>query len=292
MLAKGLWLIWMKTEKAQWAHHRRHTTTSFNEKNNILVWQETIRQTKEMLEYLVDRAPNCSPRSQFVIGDVREDSLKLTLHVLCSAGFGVKLPFKPAPEATAKDVEELFRDSRSPPSGYHFTFRSVMEYSSLHPMSALIANRVVPKWIPRALLPFYHDDFKAYDDLGRYLRTLVIAAGIKKPHDLHNLLEGIVGAGEITRGNGQDSTGSAISQNNGLSEAEILGNLYIFTVAGHETTATTFRYAMTLLAVHQDIQTWLCEEIWGAIGDEPEDPAEWNYNRVFPKLVAPLCVMV
>ena len=282
----------MKTEKSQWAHHRRHTTTSFNEKNNVLVWQETIRQTKEMLEYLVEKGPCDASRSEFVVGDVREDSLKLTLHVLCSAGFGVKLPFKPAPGATAKDVEELFRDSQSPPSGYHFTFRSVMEYSSLHPMSALIANRVIPKWIPRALLPFYDAEFKAYHDLGRYLRALVSAAGVKKAHALHNLLEGIVGTGQIKDGNDHDSTGPAISQNGGLSEAEILGNLYIFTVAGHETTATTFRYAMTLLALHQDIQSWLWEDIREATEHEPQDPVEWDYNRVFSKMIGPLCVMV
>lgn len=275
-----------QTEKSQWAHHRRHTASSFNEKNDALVWQETIRQTTEMLEYLA------SSRSVFAVGAVRENSLKLTLQVLCGAGFGVHLPFKPVAEATGKeDVENLFKDSHSPPSGYHYTFRSVMEYVGWHPRSMLIANRLLPKWLRRASLPFYHADFNAYDDLGRYLRALVVKPGSQTSKAHHNLLEGIVGGEQEEASRRQQSTNQDVAQK-GLSVDEILGNLYIFIIAGHETTATTFRYAITLLAVYQDIQDQLWGKIWEATRDEPEDPAQWDYARVFPKLVAPLCVMV
>lgn len=245
-----------------------------------------------MLEYLTEEHARYSSQPGFVLGDVREDSLKITLHVLCSAGFGVKLPFKPASEATAKDAQTLFKDSQSPPSGYRYTFRSVMEYSSSHARPMLVANRLLPKWIPRALLPFYHGEFNAYDDLGRYLQALVGTAGSQTRHSLHNLLEGIVGPGQVEVDNGQKPTSNGTSHAKGLSVDEILGNLYIFIVAGHETTATTFRYAIALLALHQDIQDQLWEEIRQATQNEPQDPAEWDYARVFPKLIGPLCVMV
>lgn len=252
----------------------------------MLVWQESIRQTTEMLEYLA------SSRSEFVVGAVRENSLKLTLQVLCGAGFGVNLPFKPMAETTGEgDVENLFQDSHSPPSSYHYTFRSVMEYAGWHPRSMLIANRLLPKWLPRGLLPFYQADFNAYNDLGRYLRALVVKPGNPTAKEHHNLLEGIVGGERQEANKRQESTSQDVSQK-GLSVEEILGNLYIFIIAGHETTATTFRYAIVLLALHQDIQDQLWKGIQEATRDEPEDPAQWDYGRVFPKLVAPLCVMV
>lgn len=47
-----------------------------------------------------------------------------------------------------------------------------------------------------------------------------------------------------------------------------------------------------LLALHQDVKDELYEEIQEATRDEPLDPAEWDYARIFPKLVTPLCVMV
>lgn len=245
-----------------------------------------------MLGHWADQYSNDSSRSEFILPDTREDILKLTLNVICGAGFGVNLPFKPAPQATAEDIEALFKDAQSPPAGYHATFRSVMEYMNRNIRSIFMANGVLSKWIPRGLLPFYATDFNAYDDLQNYLRAMVAAAGHDKSHESHNLLEEMVRSGQADRDKGRGAAQPNGAQVTGLTEEEILGNLYIFTIAGHETTATTLRYALVLLALHADIQDKLYREICEATQDEPLDPAEWDYNRVFPKLVAPLCVMV
>ncbi|KAL2005169.1 hypothetical protein VTN00DRAFT_3019 [Thermoascus crustaceus] len=247
-------------EDSQWSHHRRYTATTFNEKNNALVWQETIRQFFFATRVRIDRRAG--------------GHLEVHPH-----GFGVKLPFKPAPEATTEDAQGLFKDAITPPPGYHFTFRSVMEYMNRNLASVFVANGILPKWIPRAMLPFFKTDFDAYDDLGNYLHALISAAGVNNETHAHNLLEGLVER-EKKKGNvGTDST----CDDPGLSESEILGNLYIFTLAGHETTATTLRFAL-----RQDAQDELYEGILEAARDEPLDPAEWDYTRVFPKLVTPL----
>ncbi|RLM01705.1 hypothetical protein CFD26_109033 [Aspergillus turcosus] len=68
--------------------------------------------------------------------------------------------------------------------------------------------------------------------------------------------------------------------------------MHIFTIAGHETTATTLRFTLLLLALHQDVRDWLYEGILEAIHGEPEDVAQWDYHRLFPKLIARLCVML
>lgn len=245
-----------------------------------------------MLDHWRDVHSRDRNRSAFVVPDAREGALKLTLHVLCGAGFGVELPFKPAPEATHKDVEALFKDAQYPPAGFHYTFRSVMEYMNHHVRSVFLANAILPQWIPRALLPLYKPDFDAHDDLRSYLRAMVTAAGRHDSQVDHNLLEEIVDARNGGAEKGHAATEGHGASPAGFSEAEILGNLYIFTVAGHETTATTLRFALVLLALNPKVQDELHQDIRHALGDEPLAPEEWDYARVFPKLVAPLCVMV
>jgi cytochrome P450 len=43
-------------------------------------------------------------------------------------------------------------------------------------------------------------------------------------------------------------------QERGLSDREIQGNMFIFVIAGHETTATALRFALVLLAIDPETQ--------------------------------------
>jgi len=54
----------------------------------------------------------------------------------------------------------------------------------------------------------------------------------------------------------------------GLSDEEIIGNLFIYIVAGHDTTANTLAYAVTMLAANVGLQDWLREEISSVFGGE------------------------
>ncbi|OJJ34477.1 hypothetical protein ASPWEDRAFT_60847 [Aspergillus wentii DTO 134E9] len=265
-------------EDTKWSHHRRHTAPSFNEKNNALVWQETIRQTTEMIEYWVET----NPAEQFTVENVKIDILKLTLNVICGAGFGVQMPFKPVSQTPVDDGERsIFRDSSTPPSGFKYTFRSVMGYMSENLFSVVGANMLAPKWIPRFLMPFFNNDFAAHRDLGVYLQRLMTTAKQKPDTGVANLLQGMVSS---------KAEGSSSSAKGGsLSDLEILGNMHVLTVAGHETTATTMRFALVLLALHQDVQDWVYRSVKEVVG---ESPAEWDYATLYPKLIAPLCVML
>ncbi|GMG13395.1 unnamed protein product [Aspergillus oryzae] len=268
------------SEGSQWAHLRRHTATPFNERNSALVWEETIRQTKEMVQYWEDEYSRSSSASEFILTDTREDILKFTLNIICSVGYGVKLPFRPGLENSTESAEGLFKDAITPLPGYHFTFRSAMEYLNKHITSMFIANGLLPKGIPRSVLPFFKKDFDAFDDIGRYLRALVSTAETKETLS-QNLIDGLVRSKQkIDKDQGLDPE---------LTEDEILGNLFVFTIAGHETTAVSLRFALVLLALNQDAQEYLYEGIREATYDEPRNPVEWDYRRVYPKLVSPLC---
>lgn len=62
--------------------------------------------------------------------------------------------------------------------------------------------------------------------------------------------------GSIVRG----STGSKSAT---LSEEEMIGNIFVFVLAGHETTATTLQTALILLACFREVQQEVQGEIEG-----------------------------
>lgn len=227
--------------------------------------------------------------SNLIVPGLQDDITKLTLNIFCGAGFGVHLPFKPSLESTAEkaNVHDQFRDSATPPPGYDFTFRSVAEYIGPNLTSIFLAVGILPKWLSRILRSFFKTPLKAYHNLGKYLRALITMSQ-EEESNAHNLLAGLVRARRQEQGN----EGTKSKYGAGLSDEEILGNLFMFTIAGHETSSTSLRFAFVLLAMHQDIQDWLYEGVKEAVADEPEDPAGWDYSRVFPKLITPLCVMV
>ncbi|PKX90385.1 uncharacterized protein P174DRAFT_424563 [Aspergillus novofumigatus IBT 16806] len=127
-------------EDQAWAHHRRHTAPTFNEKNSALVWEESIPSTR---------------------GDLR----KFSLNVLSGAGFGVKLPFKQLPQESNDDPNDMFKVTAKPPAGFSFTFRSAVAYMNLRIMAVVLATMIIPKWIPRSLIPWLKSDFEAHRDL-------------------------------------------------------------------------------------------------------------------------------
>ncbi|PLB52213.1 putative cytochrome P450 monooxygenase [Aspergillus steynii IBT 23096] len=266
-------------EDKQWAHHRRHTATTFNESNNKLVWRISIQQALEMIAQWEQKYKHSSSDRQLIIPAAKSDILKLTLNVICGAGFGVSLPFKPNSGAAAtNDLASLLRDSDSPPQGAHFTFCSVIEYMNSCLNTVILANMVIPKWIPRMTMPFFKNDFFAFEDFQHYLQALVDGAKAEKNQDrTHDLLQGIV---------------QSQQKDDGLTDSEIIGNLHILTVAGHETTATTLRFALVLLAMHPDIQDWLQVSLDETLKSQPSDPKDWDYTTLFPKLIAPLCIML
>jgi hypothetical protein len=222
----------------------------------------------------------------FIVASTRGDLLKFSLNVLSGAGMGVKLPFMPLPQESTNGPNDMFKDTAKPPEGFSFTFRSAVAYMNLRIMTVVLATMVVPKWIPRAFNPCLKSDFEAHRDLETYLRKLISIGKAERTADgSQNLIQGLL----LSR-NKEAATGS--SKDTGLTDLEIIGNMHIFTIAGHETTATSLRFTLLLLALQQDVQDWLYEGILEAAHGEPEDVAQWDYHRMFPKLITPLCVMV
>lgn len=76
-----------------------------------------------------------------------------------------------------------------------------------------------------------------------------------------------------------------------LSDEEMMGNLFIFTAAGFDTTANTLSYATVLLARFPKWQDWLLEEV-DSIMPMDITNEQLEYTAVFPKAIRTLAFML
>ncbi|KAI5795263.1 cytochrome P450 [Geopyxis carbonaria] len=72
---------------------------------------------------------------------------------------------------------------------------------------------------------------------------------------------------------------------------EAMGNIFLMGLAGSATTADTTHFALVLLALHQDAQDWVLEELDEVMADLGEDAEKWDYKAIFPRLTRIRAVM-
>lgn len=77
----------VSTEGNHWRHHRKITSPPFTEKNNHMVWAESLHTAESMVTSWVGKEGN---KTQ-TVERVADDAMRLSLHVISQAGFGVKL---------------------------------------------------------------------------------------------------------------------------------------------------------------------------------------------------------
>lgn len=67
-----------------------------------------------------------------------------------------------------------------------------------------------------------------------------------------------------------------------LSKDEILGNAFVFILAGHETAANTIHFSLLYLALNRKFQERLQADVDKIFGEKPI--SEWDYEKDLPKL--------
>ncbi|KAL9091685.1 MAG: hypothetical protein Q9165_004761 [Trypethelium subeluteriae] len=73
------------------------------------------------------------------------------------------------------------------------------------------------------------------------------------------------------------------AEEHGLSDDELYGNLFIYNMAGHETTTNTVATSIAYLAAAPQWQDWICEELRAVLG-KSSSVGEWDYADVYPQL--------
>jgi cytochrome P450 len=103
-----------------------------------------------------------------------------------------------------------------------------------------------------------------------------------------NLMSNLVHASEEAG----RTEGKGVMSKGGLTDDEIYGNLLIYNIAGHETTAKILAYAVGFLACYPQWQDWLGEEIARVLVPETDVNEADQYYRAFPQLKRCLALMV
>lgn len=242
-----------------WQRHRRLTTPPFNERNSAHVWKESLVQSRDMLVSWLRKS------NEGVVSC--HDTLTLALHVLTSAGFGKSYDFEGG-------VTVL-------PDGHTMSYREALRTVLNHVfLTIIVTSLALPCWI----LPKKLSEVKlAIVEFQTYMVEMVSEERLsmdRADSEKDNLMSVLVRASE-----------SEHEGRNGLSNEEIFGNLFIYNLAGHDTTANTLAYAVTLMSMDDRWQDWIREELTEVFGVE-DDIEDWAYENAFPRLRRCMALMV
>ena len=129
------------SEGQLWRHHRKITSPPFSEKNNHLVWRETLDKSQDMLNSWMSG----NERSK-TIHTVAKDAMMLSLHVISRAGFGFEMAW-PGSEGEHKKEETIGENSTSSDG---FGDGHTMSYT--YALGSLLHNIIMVLVMPRFLL--------------------------------------------------------------------------------------------------------------------------------------------
>ena len=111
------------SEGATWRHHRKITSPPFSEKNNHLVWTESLEQCQAMMNSWFDG--NTGKEASKTIYTLADDAMRLSLYVISKAGFGVHLMWPGVEGAHTVGHGEKYEES----------IKSSSEISATHTLS-------------------------------------------------------------------------------------------------------------------------------------------------------------
>lgn len=202
------------------------------------------------------------------------------MHVLTCAGMGMPYSYESAMEpADPKSTVMDYRDAL-----FLILNQTLLAVGLPH---RLLTLPLVPKkW---AKVGQAVTDFKRHmTNILEKERRLMSVQQLGSENLMSSLVRGSEEAHRVMDDNNNDGKAS---HHGGLRDDEILGNIFIYNFAGHETTGNVLSYSIHLLAAHPEVQDWIGEEINHYLGTH-ESSSTWTYEELFPKLKRCLATMV
>lgn len=246
-----------------WKRHRRCASAAFSELNNQLVFETTVATIKSMFESWDQMKDDNGQREVCVLADATQ----LTLAIISSAAFGMKIEaFGSSAEGSSPKKGTLTETLGS--SSYKLSFTRCMELVSQNTLPRVL----LPKWafkIPIFNLP---EIGLAFEEFDRYLleRLTAVMADLSSAKANSNGKEASASSSTLNRKKqnlltllAQAGMQMDAEQTEGysLTTQEILGNAFIFMLAGHETSAHALSFALALLALHPKEQDALYADV-------------------------------
>ncbi|KAJ4390004.1 hypothetical protein N0V93_007477 [Gnomoniopsis smithogilvyi] len=270
-----------------WERHRKTTIPPFNERVSETVWDEAARQAEGARKkwFQVSRK---EPRG---VRSTQDDTTQIAFNVLSAAGFGQDFDFDDA-EAQLSGVSEADKKA-----GHTMSYRESLVYM-LEDIVSLVMYTVARTagWPTWAMWGKIKAMGTAREEYVLYMREKLqkereeIRAGIVATGAKESLMSVLVRNSDSGLLDESASAKAGRGSKSGpvMTDDEILGNLFVYNLAGHDTTAGALNFAVTLLACEPKWQEWIAEEIDTIVR---EDQTGLKYNVVFPKLHRCLALM-
>lgn len=220
---------------------RKAVAPSFNERNNSLVWDETVKIVLGLFE-----TPEWKGKASVAFDHVVDITLPIALFVIGAAGFGRQVSWE---------------DDNSTPPGHKMPFKEALNITSV----SLRVKILLPRWATY-LKSSWRRASIAFDELYLYMKEMIQDRRNTFEKGEHfDLFSGLL-----------DCEDDPVDR---LTDDELIGNVFIFLVAGHETTAHTLAFTFGLLALYQDEQEKLYQHIMSVTGPDGVIPGYEEMNR-------------
>jgi len=227
----------------EWKKYRKITAPAFSERNNKLVWDETIQIMNDLFDNV------WGDKSEIIVDHCVDITLPIALFVIGVAGFGRRMTWT--------------SDLVVPP-GHQMTFKDALHILSTN----LIQKIIMPDWATH-LTKHSKNVELAFCELKQYMLEMVEARrNGDKVEERYDLFSGLLDAARDKPDNGA-----------GLNDEELIGNMFIFLIAGHETTAHTLCFTFALLALYPDEQERLYQHIKGVMSNLNRTPTYEDMSR-------------
>ncbi|VDC06284.1 unnamed protein product [Peniophora sp. CBMAI 1063] len=237
------------SEGEDWKRYRKVCAPAFLERNNTLVWDETTRIVLDVIDNVWKRTDVVS------VNNVLDLTVPMALYVIGAAGFGRRMSFT---------------EEHSVPDGFSMNFKDALYVVS----EGVAIKMAIPKRMLCMTQQFRKVD-RAFDELQRHMSHMVDSRRCRTTDVHSDLFSGLLDAADA------DTGGVRLTSN------ELFSNMFMFLLAGHETTAHTLAFSLALLALYPDKQEKLYQNVKEVTMDLGRTPA---YDDI-SKLTYPLAVL-
>lgn len=256
------------TEGKTFQFHVRIVAPPFadNTGANGLVWNETRSQTNRLVSSWSCESPS----------SVQSDVNGLTLAVIAKAGFGQELEWK----------SESGNSETALPAGHSLTFLEAMTKTMIYMIPVLLMPRWLMRITPLRHAAIAHGEFEHYvREMIRMEKYRISKSGNNESTAIRgNLLTSVLQA-SADHASAAEKSNDFATRKQSFTEDEVMGNLFLYLLAGYETTANSILYGLICLALYPDMQEHVIGEL-DRVHREAADQgrSDLTYSDDFSKL--------
>jgi len=266
-----------------WKIHRRLLNPAFSDTNLQFVSKITAKNVEKMFHKWDAMATGDKKES---VVQVEEDMIELALSVISEAGFG-------------KDINPFQSTSVQSGTSGRMPFKEALVTVSENLVIKLMLPDLILRFSP---IPNHRHISKAFRDFTSYMNDIIAAriAEAQKAPRTHSEKSKLENSEETDEGY-SDSLGESVRnavmidesekkdllnllvqsnlESNSLDDSQLLANVWMFLLAGHETAAHTLTFALGVLGAHPNVQEKMFKEVKEVLGDR-KTPVYADYSKL------------